>query len=94
MTNNPESQIVQKIFENVRAEGNITVGNITQIYQSVSNLDNIPKPTGFPQNIPKSSTDKFVGRARELERLHQQLQRNNEVVIAAVKVWGELGKLN
>ncbi|NEU77316.1 tetratricopeptide repeat protein, partial [Hassallia byssoidea VB512170] len=92
MTINPDSQVVQKIFENVRAEGNITVGNITQIYQSVSNLGNIPKPTGFPQNIPKSSTDKFVGRARELERLHQQLQRNNEVVIAAVKGIGGVGK--
>lgn len=94
MTNNPESQVVQKIFENVRAEGNITVGNITQIYQIVSNLSNIPKPTGFPQNIPHSSTDKFVGRSRELERLHQQLQRNNEVVIAAVEGMGELVKLN
>ncbi|MGI2909587.1 tetratricopeptide repeat protein, partial [Tolypothrix sp. VBCCA 56010] len=92
MTTNPDSQIVQRIFENVRAEGNITVGDITQIYQGVSNLDNIPKPTGFRQNIPKSSTDKFVGRARELERLHQQLQRNNEVVIAAVEGMGGVGK--
>jgi tetratricopeptide (TPR) repeat protein len=92
MTTNPDSQIGQEIFKDVRAEGNITVGNITQIYQSVSNLDNIPKPTGFPQNIPNSNTDKFVGRASELERLHQQLQRNNEVVIAAVEGMGGVGK--
>jgi tetratricopeptide (TPR) repeat protein len=92
MANHPDSQVVQKIFENVRAEGNITVGNITQIYQIVSNLSNISKPTGFPQNIPPSSTNKFVGRARELERLHQQLQRQNEVVIAAVEGMGGVGK--
>ncbi|WP_414590097.1 NB-ARC domain-containing protein, partial [Scytonema sp. PCC 10023] len=83
---------VQKIFENVRAEGNITVGDITQIYQTVNNLSNIPKPTGFPQNIPPSNTDKFIGRGKELERLHQQLQRNNEVVIAAVEGMGGVGK--
>ena len=83
---------VQKIFENVQAEGNITVGDITQVYQTVNNLSNIPKPTGFPQNIPPSNTDKFIGRARELERLHQQLQRNNEVVIASVEGMGGVGK--
>jgi tetratricopeptide (TPR) repeat protein len=92
MTTNPDSQIVQKIFENVRADGNITVGNITQIYQTVNNLSNIPKPTGFPQNIPNSNTDKFVGRERELESLHQQLQRNHEIVIAAVEGMGGVGK--
>ncbi|MEO0967299.1 MAG: FxSxx-COOH system tetratricopeptide repeat protein [Cyanobacteria bacterium J06639_18] len=91
MTSNPEYQNIQKIFENVRA-GNIKVGYIQQIYQVVINLSNIPKPTGFPQNIPNSSTDKFVGREKELERLHQQLQRNNEVVIAAVEGMGGAGK--
>ncbi|MBW4594541.1 MAG: tetratricopeptide repeat protein [Brasilonema angustatum HA4187-MV1] len=83
---------VQKIFENVRAGGDITVGNISQVYQTVNNLSKIPKPTGFPQNIPPSNTDKFIGRSRELERLHQQLQRNNEVVIAAVEGMGGVGK--
>jgi tetratricopeptide (TPR) repeat protein len=87
-----ENLTVNKIFENVRAGGDITVGNITQIYQTISNLDNIPKPTGFPQNIPNSSTDKFVGREGELNRLHEQLQRNNSVVIAAVEGMGGVGK--
>ncbi|MBW4592335.1 MAG: tetratricopeptide repeat protein [Brasilonema angustatum HA4187-MV1] len=91
--NNKESlSVVQTIFENVRAEGNITVGDITQIYKVENNLSEIPKPTGFPQNIPPSNTDKFIGRSRELERLHQQLQRNNEVVIAAVEGMGGVGK--
>ena len=91
-THSEHPLVVQKIFENVRADGNITVGNITQIYQTVSNLGDIPKPTGFPQNIPLSNTDKFVGRERELEHLHQQLQRNNSVVIAAVEGMGGVGK--
>ncbi|MBW4505178.1 MAG: tetratricopeptide repeat protein [Scytonematopsis contorta HA4267-MV1] len=81
-----------KALENLQASGDIIVGNITQIYQIISNLDNIPKPTGFPQNIPNSSTDKFVGREGELSRLHQQLQCNNEVVIAALEGMGGVGK--
>ena len=93
MTTQQDPQLgVQTIFENVRAGGNITVGNITQIYQIISNLGNLPQPTGFPQNIPSSDTDKFVGRGEELERLHQQLQRNNEVIIAAVEGMGGVGK--
>ena len=91
MTLNQEPQNIQKIFENVQAE-NITVGDITQIYQTVNNLGDIPKPTGFPQNIPNSSTNKFVGREKNLELLHQQLQRNHEVVIAAVEGMGGVGK--
>ncbi|NMG11741.1 NB-ARC domain-containing protein [Brasilonema sp. UFV-L1] len=46
----------------------------------------------MPQNIPPSNTEKFVGREKELERLHQQLQPNNEVVITAVEGIGGVGK--
>ncbi|WP_322746374.1 tetratricopeptide repeat protein [Nostoc sp. LEGE 12450] len=42
--------------------------------------------------MPPSSTDKFVGRERELERLQQQLQSNHAVVIAAVEGMGGVGK--
>ncbi len=38
--------------------GNYIEGDFIQI-------DTIPRPTGFPQNIPRSSTDKFVGRQKE-----------------------------
>ncbi|MEO0967302.1 MAG: hypothetical protein AAFX80_02925 [Cyanobacteria bacterium J06639_18] len=93
MTSNPEYQNIQKIFEDVRAR-DITVGDIQQIYLQVINLSNIPKPTSFPQNIPNSGTDKFVGRENDLKGLGQQLQRNNEVVIAAVEGMGGAGKTN
>ena len=92
MTPNQKTQNIQKIFENVQAGGDISVGDIKQVYQIAINLSNIPKPKGFPQNIPNSSTDKFVGRERNLELLHQQLQRNDEVVIAAVEGMGGVGK--
>lgn len=91
MTSQPDNHIGQKILENACAGGNITVGNITQT-QNFSNLGNIPKPTGFPQNIPSSSTNKFIGRGKELERLHQKLERSDEVVIAAVAGMGGVGK--
>jgi len=93
MTNHSDSPVSrQEILKDVQAGGNITVGDIIQIYKTVNNLGELPKPTGFPQNIPASSTDKFVGRERELERLHQQLQSNHSVVITAVEGMGGVGK--
>ena len=88
----PDSEVVQKIFKNVQAAGDITVGDIKQIYQIDPNLSNIPKLTGLPQNIPKSNTNKFVGREENLKDLHQNLQRNDRVVIAAVEGMGGVGK--
>jgi tetratricopeptide (TPR) repeat protein len=92
MTINPSFQNVQKIFENVQAGGNITTGDITQIYQTINNLSNIPQPTGFPHNIPSSNTKKFVGREKELVLIHQHLEENNSAVIAAVEGMGGIGK--
>ncbi|MBD2492958.1 hypothetical protein [Nostoc sp. FACHB-280] len=65
MTTNPERRVVQAILKNVQAKDNITVGDITQIYNLVINLNHLPKPSGFPQNIPSSNTEKFIGRAQE-----------------------------
>jgi tetratricopeptide (TPR) repeat protein len=87
----PEQQL-QSILSNVSVGGNLTTRDITQIYKIVVNLDSIPKPQGVPQNIISSSTDKFVGRERELESLNQQLQRHNQVVVAAVEGMGGIGK--
>lgn len=99
MTTSKDTLVVQEIFKNVQARdikaGDITqikVGDIIKIYKTIINLDKIPKSKGLPQNIISSSTDKFVGRERELELLNQQLQRHNEVVIAAVEGMGGVGK--
>lgn len=92
MANHSDSQVPkQETFKNVQAE-QITAGNITQTNITVYNLGDCPKPTGFPQNIPFSSRDEFVGRVEDLESLHQQLQLQNEVVIAAVEGMGGVGK--
>jgi tetratricopeptide (TPR) repeat protein len=92
MTTPPETQNVQEILTNVDVDGNLTVGNITQIYQIVNNLGDLPKPTRSPQNIPSSNTDKFVGREQDLISLHEQLQQNQTVAIAAVEGMGGVGK--
>jgi tetratricopeptide (TPR) repeat protein len=92
MTDQPEAHNVQEILTNLKIRGNLTVGNITQIIKIVNNFGNLPKPTGFPQNIPSSNTDKFVGREQDLIILHEQLQQNQTVAIAAVEGMGGVGK--
>ena len=87
-----DSEVTQKIFKNLHAGGNVSVGDINQIYQVDPNLSNTPKPTGIPQNISKSNTKKFVGRESQLQGLHQHLQSNEQVVIASVEGMGGVGK--
>ncbi|ELS03524.1 Tfp pilus assembly protein PilF [Xenococcus sp. PCC 7305] len=54
---------------------------------------NLPQPKlGFPQNIPRSNTDKFVGRKNELILLHEQLQNEGNVTIAHLEGMGGIGK--
>ncbi|MEM9276181.1 MAG: NB-ARC domain-containing protein, partial [Cyanobacteria bacterium P01_F01_bin.143] len=56
-------------------------------------IKSFPPPiTGFPQNIPRSNTDKFVGRNNELINLHQQLVRQGEATIAHIEGMGGIGK--
>ncbi|MFN6519327.1 MAG: tetratricopeptide repeat protein [Nostoc sp. CreGUA01] len=50
-----------------------------------------PKPT-FYENIPLSGVVEFVGREKDLENLHQLLQENEQVAIAAVAGMGGVGK--
>ena len=94
MTSNPDSEAIQKILEDVKAGGDISIRDIIQIYQNDPNLSNTPKPAGLPQNIPKSNTKKFVGRQSQLQGLHQHLQSNEQVVIASVEGMGGVGKQN
>ncbi len=87
-------QVLQSLLQNVQVGGNLTTGDISQILNLFISI-NQPEsfnPTGIPQNIPSSGTIKFVGRSEELERLHQMLQQNNQVVIAAIAGMGGVGK--
>jgi tetratricopeptide (TPR) repeat protein len=92
MTDQPKANNAQTILDGATVDGNIKIDNIFQIIKIVNNFDNLPKPTGFPQNIPSSNTDKFVGRERDLVSLHDQLQQNQTVAIAAVEGMGGVGK--
>ena len=48
-------------------------------------------PTKY-HNLPLSGVIKFVGRDEELENLHQLLQKNQQVAIAAIAGMGGIGK--
>ncbi|WP_322743980.1 tetratricopeptide repeat protein, partial [Nostoc edaphicum] len=48
--------------------------------------------TETPQNLPLSGVVKFVGRENELKNLHEMLQENNQIVIAAISGMGGVGK--
>jgi tetratricopeptide (TPR) repeat protein len=50
----------------------------------------LPGAVGTPENLPRSGAVQFVGRDRELELLHQQLQSNNQVL--AIAGMGGIGK--
>ncbi|MFB2896967.1 tetratricopeptide repeat protein [Aerosakkonemataceae cyanobacterium BLCC-F50] len=45
-----------------------------------------------PENIPPSNSIAFVGRDKQLTELHQLLQKNSQVVIAAINGMGGVGK--
>ncbi|WP_375452924.1 tetratricopeptide repeat protein [uncultured Nostoc sp.] len=94
--NRSPEEILQSILQNVQVGGNLTTGNITQtiidnllvfIYQHESF-----KPKEVPQNIPRGSIVKFVGRAETLVNLHERLQHSSQVVIAAIEGMGGVGK--
>ena len=46
---------------------------------------NLPQQKlGFPHNVPRSNTEKFVGRQTELVNLHKQLQNEGNATIAHI----------
>jgi hypothetical protein len=49
-------------------------------------------PVGTPQNLPRSGVVEFVGRDSKLKELHEQLQSNKRIAIAAVQGMGGIGK--
>ena len=62
--------------------GNYIQGNYIQV-------DSIRKPITFPQNIPRSNTDKFINRKQELVTLYRQLEEGD---IAHIEGMGGIGK--
>jgi hypothetical protein len=82
-----------ELLKNLQVQGNLTTGDITQIgSQFVLNLDKAPKPTGIPQNLPRSGVSNFVGREETLATLHQQLRHRERVAISAIAGMGGVGK--
>ena len=56
-------------------------------------LERQPKPTPTRYfNLPLSGVVEFVGREKELQTLHQMLQENSQVAIAAIDGMGGVGK--
>ncbi|MEW6498120.1 MAG: NB-ARC domain-containing protein, partial [Cyanobacteriota bacterium] len=83
----------QELLKNIQVQGSLTIGNITQIgSQFFLNLAQSAKPTGIPQNLPRSGVSNFVGREEALATLHQQLQQSDRVAISAIAGMGEVGK--
>lgn len=83
----------QELLKNIQVQGNLTTGDITQIgSQFVLNLDKSSRPTGIPQNLPRSGVSKFVGREDVIATLHQQLQHSDRVAIYAIAGMGGVGK--
>lgn len=80
------------ITRNIYVNGNYIEYLNGNYIANLIQIDTIPRPTGFPQNIPRSSTDKFVGRKLELSGLHQQLQEEDQVTIAHIEGMGGIGK--
>ncbi|HEY9829589.1 MAG TPA: hypothetical protein V6D26_03360 [Stenomitos sp.] len=87
-------QVLPSILKDIQVGGNLTTGDISQILNLlviVKHPDS-SNPTGIPHNIPSTGPVKFVGRAEALEDLHQMVQQNNQVVIAAIEGMGGVGK--
>jgi hypothetical protein len=62
------------------------------LQEALRSLQPQVEPTGIPENLPRSGATQFVGRERELEALHQQLQQNECVAVSAIAGMGGVGK--
>lgn len=84
---------------NERIEGDYIQGNVFKwiinifIGRKERILERQPKPTSNCYfNLPLSGVVEFVGREKELQTLHQMLQKNSQVAIAAIDGMGGVGK--
>ena len=78
-------KIAEKIAVVVQG-GNVSIENVN-IFQPQSLLQ-----SGTPQNLPYSGAKEFVGRLEELSTLHNQLHRNDRLIVSAVSGMGGVGK--
>ena len=85
-----QSTQAQSILSNVKCR-DLTTGNITQILFIIQRSE-LFKPIGIPDNIPRSGTVKFVGRADAIKNLFEKLQQNNLLAITAIEGMGGVGK--
>ena len=69
--NTQQQNNINQILNNVQVDGNLTVGNITQINQTTNNSNNTPKATGLFQKISSSNLS------------GQQRQRLQEALMSA-----------
>ncbi|MEP0753036.1 tetratricopeptide repeat protein [Trichocoleus sp. Lan] len=60
--------------------------------KSQATVKKIKEPKSVSNNIPPSGAKEFVGRTEELLEVHQLLQENKQVAIAAVAGMGGVGK--
>lgn len=80
-------QIGDRIYQGADAEA------IKEILRdALQALQPNTKLTGIPENLPRSGVVQFVGREREVETLHQQLQENERVAVSAISGMGGIGK--
>jgi tetratricopeptide (TPR) repeat protein len=83
-----------RIEQDVKGDRNQVIGqaiNSTIIGQANISLP-VQKPTGIPQNLPRSGVVEFVGRTQKLIDLHTQLQQNDRIAITAIAGMGGIGK--
>jgi tetratricopeptide (TPR) repeat protein len=82
-------QIRQSIFDGTVAES-IQTGDI---HQKIFNLPQPRlRPTSIPQNVPFRGTRHFIGRAKQLDALHRELQRTEQAAISVIAGMGGIGK--
>jgi tetratricopeptide (TPR) repeat protein len=66
---------------------------LDEIQDLLSQLDNLPPPPKLcPHNLPRSGTKTFVGRQKDLDRVHAQLTETSRLAITALKGMGGIGK--
>ncbi|MGB3509845.1 MAG: tetratricopeptide repeat protein [Microcoleaceae cyanobacterium] len=94
--NGPDSIICKELpgpttYIRVLRRANRTIiqgnNNIINLYNELPHGSSLP-----PNNVPRSSSTCFVGREKELESLHQELQRKDKLVVCAIVGMGGVGK--